>query len=52
MGKILQAGQSHISSAPWLVIIPGIVIALMLLAFNLLGTALQMTLNIKQQLIE
>lgn len=51
-GKILQAGQSHISSAPWLVIIPGIVIALMLLAFNLLGTALQMTLNIKQQLIE
>ncbi|MCQ4925433.1 ABC transporter permease [Tissierella carlieri] len=51
-GKILQAGQSHISSAPWLVIIPGIVIALMLLAFNLLGTALQMTLNVKQQLFE
>lgn len=51
-GKILQAGQSHISSAPWLVIIPGIVIALMLLAFNLLGTALQTTLNVKQQLLE
>lgn len=51
-GKILQAGQSHISSAPWLVIIPGIVIALMLLAFNLLGTALQMTLNVKQQIFE
>lgn len=51
-GKILQSGQSHISSAPWLVIIPGIVIALMLLAFNLLGTALQTTLNVKQQALE
>lgn len=51
-GKILQSGQSHISSAPWLVIIPGIVIALMLLAFNLLGTALETTLDVKQQAIE
>lgn len=51
-GKILHSGQSHISSAPWLVIIPGIVIALMLLAFNLLGTALQSSLNVKQQALE
>ena len=51
-GKILQSGQSHISSAPWLVIIPGIVIALMLLAFNLIGTALHTTLNVKQQILE
>lgn len=51
-GKILQAGQKHISSAPWLVIIPGIVIALMILAFNLLGNSLQSTLNVKQQIYE
>lgn len=51
-GKILQSGQSHISSAPWLVIIPGIVIALMLLAFNLIGTALHSTLNVKQQILD
>ena len=51
-GQILQAGQRHISSAPWLVIVPGLVIAVMLLAFNLLGTALQTTLNIKQQNFE
>lgn len=51
-GKILQSGQSHISSAPWLVIFPGIVIAMMLLAFNLLGTALHATLNVKQQVLE
>lgn len=51
-GKILQSGQSHISSAPWLVIIPGIVIAMMLLAFNLIGTALHSTLNVKQQILD
>ena len=51
-GQILQVGQRHISSAPWLVIVPGITLALMLLAFNLLGTALHTTLNIKQQLAE
>lgn len=48
-GQILNAGQKYISSAPWLVIIPGIAIALMLLAFNLLGNALHATMNIKQQ---
>lgn len=51
-GKVLQSGQSHISSAPWLVIIPGIVIAMMLLAFNLIGTALHSALNVKQQILE
>lgn len=51
-GKILHSGQNHISSAPWLVIIPGIVIAAMLLAFNLLGTALERTLDVKQQVLE
>lgn len=48
-GQILQAGQKHISSAPWLVIVPGIVIALMLLSFNLIGTSLHTTLNVRQQ---
>lgn len=51
-GKILQSGQSHISSAPWLVVIPGVVIAMMLLAFNLIGTALHSTLNVKQQVLD
>ncbi len=47
-GLILNAGQKHISSAPWLVIFPGIILALLLLAFNLLGTSLHKTLNVKQ----
>lgn len=48
-GKILQSGQSHISSAPWLVIIPGIVIALLLLSFNFIGNAMERALDVKQQ---
>lgn len=49
-GLILNAGQKHISSAPWLVIVPGVALALLLLAFNLIGTALHKTLNVKQVL--
>ena len=51
-GLILNAGQKHISSAPWLVIFPGIFLALLLLAFNLLGTSLHKTLNVKQSTFE
>ncbi|MFA1819600.1 ABC transporter permease [Virgibacillus oceani] len=47
-GKILQSGQGHISSAPWLVLIPGFAIAMMLLSFNLFGTALERNLDVKQ----
>lgn len=47
-GMILQAGQRHISSAPWLVIVPGIAIALLLLSFNLIGTALHSVFNVRQ----
>ena len=50
-GQILQIGQRHISTAPWLVIIPGLAIALLLLSFNLLGTSLHSALHVKQQLL-
>ncbi len=51
-GLILNAGQKHINSAPWLIIYPGIALALLLLAFNLIGTALHKTLNVKQTVME
>lgn len=51
-GVILNAGQRHISTAPWLVIYPGIALALLLLAFNLIGTALHKALNVKQAILE
>ncbi len=46
-GKILQAGQKHISSAPWLVIIPGLFIATMILSFNFISDSLHRTLSSK-----
>lgn len=49
-GRILQSGQGHISSAPWLVLIPGFVIAMMLLSFNLLGSALERNLDVRAQI--
>ena len=51
-GLILNAGLRNISTAPWLVIAPGIALALLLLAFNLIGTALHRTLNVKQAVTE
>ena len=51
-GLILNAGQRNISTAPWLVIAPGVALALLLLAFNLIGTALHRTLNVKQAVME
>jgi len=49
-GKILQSGQGHISSAPWLVLIPGIVLAIMLLSFNLISVAVERSLDVKQKI--
>jgi peptide/nickel transport system permease protein len=36
-GQVLFWGQSYISSAPWMVIFPGVALALLLLSFQLLG---------------
>ena len=46
-GKVLQAGQKHISTAPWLVIIPGMCIAVLILSFNFLSDSLHSVLNTK-----
>lgn len=51
-GMILNAGQKHINTAPWLVIYPGIALALLLLAFNLIGTALHKALNVKNTIMD
>jgi peptide/nickel transport system permease protein len=40
-GNIIFESQTYFSSAPWLVLFPGIVIILLSLAFNLLGDALR-----------
>ncbi|MDD7401693.1 MAG: ABC transporter permease [Eubacteriales bacterium] len=47
-GKLLQAGQKHISSAPWLVVIPGIFIALLILSFNFISESLNENLSLRR----
>lgn len=48
-GQLLYWGQSYISSAPWMVVFPGITIALLMLAFHLLGGTLQQRMNPRMQ---
>jgi peptide/nickel transport system permease protein len=46
-GNILSDGKSYIFDAPWLTFIPGIVILIVVLAFNLFGEGLRDILNPK-----
>ncbi len=44
-GQLISAGQSDLSFAPWIVLAPGFVLFLTILAFNFLGDALLDALN-------
>lgn len=44
-GQLIAAGRSDLSFAPWIVLAPGIVLFLTILAFNFLGDALLDALN-------
>lgn len=44
-GQLIYWGQSYISSAPWMLIFPGIAISLLMLAFHLIGGTLQEAVN-------
>ena len=44
-GQLISAGRSDLSFAPWIVLAPGIVLFLTILAFNFLGDALLDALN-------
>lgn len=48
-GQLLYWGQSYISSAPWMLIFPGIAISLLMLAFHLIGGTLQEAVNPRMQ---
>jgi peptide/nickel transport system permease protein len=48
-GQVLYAGQNYITSAPWLVIFPGLAIAILLVGLHLLGTGLLHTVNPRMQ---
>lgn len=44
-GGMIAEGQPYILSAPWIILAPGCAVALAVVSFNLLGTALQETLD-------
>jgi peptide/nickel transport system permease protein len=44
-GQLISAGRSDLAFAPWVVLVPGIVLFLTILAFNFLGDALLDALN-------
>ena len=48
-GQLIAAGRSDLSFAPWIVLAPGIVLFLTILAFNFLGDALLDALNPKAE---
>jgi peptide/nickel transport system permease protein len=48
-GSMIAGGQPYFISAPQIVIVPGVAIAVTVLAFNLLGQGLQETLDPKQR---
>ncbi|GEM_PF-7064195 len=44
-GPVLSAGRQYMELAPWLVVYPGLAIALVVLGVNLLGDALRDVLD-------
>ena len=48
LGALVNNGVRHMESAPWLLLIPATVLAIVLLAFNFLGDALRDRLDARQ----
>lgn len=48
-GQVLYWGQGFIASAPWMIIFPGVAIAMLLMSFHLIGGTLQERLDPRQQ---
>ncbi len=47
-GSMISAGRSYIVVAPWIVLFPGLAIAITALSFNILGDALQEKFGLKK----
>jgi peptide/nickel transport system permease protein len=47
LGRMIADGRSYLTSAPWMVFFPGLAIAILVLAFNLIGDGLRDILDPK-----
>jgi oligopeptide transport system permease protein len=49
LGSLINAGARQMLSAPWLLLVPAVVLIVLLLAFNVLGDALRDVLDPHQR---
>ncbi|MDE2305621.1 MAG: ABC transporter permease subunit [Gammaproteobacteria bacterium] len=49
LGTLISAGAAEMQSAPWMLLIPGSMLALLLIAFHLLGDALRDALELDER---
>ncbi len=48
LGTLIAQGAAEMESAPWMLLVPGTVLAVLLISFNLLGDALRDSLDVKK----
>jgi len=49
-GSMISAGRSYIVDSPWIVLFPGLAIAMVALSFNMLGDALSERFGLRRSM--
>jgi oligopeptide transport system permease protein len=49
LGTLIAAGAGEMESAPWMLLVPGVVLAVLLVSFNVLGDALRDALDVGER---
>ena len=49
LGTLISAGAAEMEAAPWMLLVPGAILAILLIAFNLLGDALRDALDVGER---
>ena len=49
LGTLIAAGASEMEAAPWMLLVPGLILAILLVAFNVLGDALAEALDVRER---
>ena len=49
LGTLIAAGAAEMEAAPWMLLVPGVMLAILLVAFNVLGEALGDALDVRER---
>ncbi len=49
LGTLIAAGAAEMEAAPWMLLVPGLILAILLVAFNVLGDALNEALDVRER---